>query len=158
MKARFDENGRVVPPAGVLTLNTVGDMNVPVNTGIAAARIHGAIPFLRPENVLAPDYPDYVAPDGLLSLYGMTPNKFLLTNHVIEGIAWLGRHPAGAGCAPDVSGFPGCTDAATYPSGSKVCANALFDSRGPRRGQDALRAPAARRPTTARAPREAERR
>ncbi len=127
VKARFDENGRVVPPAGVLTLNTVGDMNVPVNTGIAAARIHGAIPFLRPENVLAPDYPDYVAPDGLLSLYGMTPNKFLLTNHVIEGIAWLGRHPAGAGCAPDVSGFPGCTDAATYPSGSKVCANALFD-------------------------------
>lgn len=127
VKPRLDENGRALPPAGVLTINTIGDMNVPINTGITAARIHGAIPFLRADHVLAPDYPDYVVPDGLFALQGMTPNKFLLSNHVIEGVTWLARHPAGPTCAPDVSGFPGCTDAATYPSGSKICAQALFD-------------------------------
>jgi hypothetical protein len=127
LRPRHDENGNAVAPAGILTINTVGDMNVPVNTGIAAARIHGAIPFLRPENVAAKDYPDYVAPPELLALYGdKTPNRVLLDNHVIEGIRWLQRHPAPDDCAPNVREFPGCTDAKSYPS-TQVCKEALFD-------------------------------
>jgi hypothetical protein len=102
-------------------------MNVPVNTGIAAARIHGAIPFLRPNNVAAKDYPDYVAPPDLLALYGdKTPNKVLLDNHVIEGIRWLARHPAPTDCAPNVREFPGCTEAKAYSS-PQICKEALFD-------------------------------
>ncbi|MGZ3449890.1 MAG: hypothetical protein ACXVEF_09845 [Polyangiales bacterium] len=127
LRPRHDENGNTVPPAGILTINTVGDMNVPVNTGIAAARIHGAIPFLRPNNVAAKDYPDYVAPPDLLALYGdKTPNKVLLDNHVIEGIRWLARHPAPDTCAPNVRAFEGCTEATSYSS-PQVCKEALFD-------------------------------
>lgn len=125
-KTRHDENGKPVPPAGIYTINTIGDMNVPVNTGIAAARIHGAIPFLRPENAAAKDYPDYVAPQALIDMFGDTPNKVLLKNHVIEGIRWLARHPITTSCAPNINtGVTGCTGATTYdPS---VCKQALFD-------------------------------
>ncbi|MBI2394678.1 MAG: hypothetical protein HYV09_34235 [Deltaproteobacteria bacterium] len=125
-KPRRDENGNPVPPAGIYTINTIGDMNVPVNTGIAAARIHGAIPFLEPDNVAAKDYPEYVAPKALLDLFGGdTPNRVLLQNHVIEGIRWLSRHPA-PGCVPNVNGsVAGCTEKTTYDP--RVCQDALFD-------------------------------
>lgn len=124
-KPRKDENGNVVPPAGIYTINTIGDMNVPVNTGIAAARIHGAIPFLRPDNTAAKDYPDYVAPQALIDLFGDTPNKVLLKNHVIEGIRWLARHPA-PGCAPNGSNaVEGCKEPTSYDPA--VCQQALFD-------------------------------
>jgi len=124
-KPRHDENGKLVPPAGIYTINTIGDMNVPVNTGIAAARIHGAIPFLRPENATAKDYPDYVAPQALIDLYGDTPNKVLLKNHVIEGISWLARHPS-PGCVPNgTNAIEGCNEPTSYPPA--VCQGALFD-------------------------------
>jgi len=124
-KTRFDENGKPMPPAGIYTINTIGDMNVPVNTGIAAARIHGAIPFLKSDNVAAKDYPDYVAPDKLVEMFeGDTPNKVLLKNHVIEGIRWLKRHPA-PGCMTNESGIEGCGTSKAYDP--RVCDEALFD-------------------------------
>ena len=124
-RPRRDENGAIVPPAGIYTINTIGDMNVPVNTGIAAARIHGAIPFLRPENAAAKDYPDYVAPQALIVLVGDTPNKVLLKNHVVEGIRWLERHPA-PGCLPNTNNaVEGCRGATSYDA--SVCRQALFD-------------------------------
>jgi hypothetical protein len=124
-RPRFDENGNKVGPAGIYTINTIGDMNVPVNTGISAARIHGAIPFLRPDNVAAKDYPDYVAPDKLIELFGSTPNRLLLDNHVIEGIRWLKRHPA-PGCKQNVNTtVDGCPKSDAYDP--QVCEEALFD-------------------------------
>ncbi|MFI5300292.1 MAG: hypothetical protein ACHREM_19560 [Polyangiales bacterium] len=120
--------GTAAPPTALLTINTIGDMNVPVNSGIAFARTSGAIPFLRSNNVLADKWADYVAPDQLVSLYGMTPNEVLLQHHVIEGISRLGRTPAGSKCAPNYStAVSGCTGATTY-SDPSVCANALFDA------------------------------
>ncbi len=126
VKPRRDENGNVVAPAGIYTINTIGDMNVPVNTGIAAARIHGAIPFLRSDNVAAKDYPDYVAPNELVELFGMTPNRMLLQNHVIEGIRWLARHPAGPSCVQNDRAFEGCPGPRPY-SNPNTCQEALFD-------------------------------
>ncbi len=124
-RPRLDENGKQVGPAGIYTINTIGDMNVPVNTGIAAARIHGAIPFLRFDNIAAKDYPDYTAPEDLINLYnGDTPNRFLLKNHVIEGIRWLKRHPA-PGCKTNDSGIEGCDASKDYDP--RVCEEALFD-------------------------------
>lgn len=124
-RPRYDENGVKVGPAGIYTINTVGDMNVPVNTGISAARIHGAIPFLRFDNVAAKDYPDYVAPKPLIDLFGKTPNRLLLDNHVIEGIRWLKRHPA-PGCKQNVNTtIAECPKSDVYDP--KVCEEALFD-------------------------------
>ena len=126
-KTKPDPDGNPSKPTAVLSINTVGDMNVPVNSGIGLARVHGAIPFLRPDNVAARDYPDYVAPQKLMDLWGgKTPNRVLLENHVIEGIARLGRHPAGTKCAPNLSSFAGCKGAATFPDRS-ICDNALLD-------------------------------
>jgi len=39
--------GQRLAPHAVFTLNTIGDMNVPVNAGIAFARATGALPFMR---------------------------------------------------------------------------------------------------------------
>jgi hypothetical protein len=135
-KPRFDENGKQVGPAGIYTVNTIGDMNVPVNTGITAARIHGAIPFLKADNIAARDYPDYVAPDLLVKLYGGdTPNKFLLKNHVIEGIRWLQRHPA-PGCKTNESGIEGCGTSKDYDP--RVCEEALFDPENLSEGKNPI--------------------
>ncbi|MEO7097269.1 MAG: hypothetical protein ABI175_28670 [Polyangiales bacterium] len=126
-KTKPNPDGNPSKPTAVLTINTVGDMNVPVNAGIALGRVQGAIPFLRPDNVAARDYPDYVAPQKLMDLWGgKTPNRVLLDNHVIEGISRLGRHPAGAKCAPNLSSFPDCKGATTFPDRT-VCDNSLFD-------------------------------
>jgi hypothetical protein len=59
---------------------------------------------------------------------GKTPNRVLIENHVIEGISRLGRHPAGAKCAPNVpvTLIEGCKEARTYPDRS-VCDKSLFD-------------------------------
>jgi hypothetical protein len=128
VKPKIDPFGNPAPPTAILTIDTVGDQNVPVNTGIAQARVHGAVPFLRPDNPAAHDYPDYVAPQKLIDLLGgKTPNQVLLDEHVIEGIARLGRHPAGATCAPNVNAtMAGCSTDTKYPDRS-VCDDALFD-------------------------------
>jgi hypothetical protein len=96
-----DPFGAEIAPHAVLTINTIGDMNVPLNSGIAFARATGALPFFRPDQVAKyPEYADYVTPQALYEALGnKTPNQDLIDNHVIEGIPALARHPAGAECA-----------------------------------------------------------
>jgi len=96
-----DPFGAVIEPHALLTVNTIGDMNVPLNSGIAFARASGALPFFRPEQAAKyPEYADYVTPAALYAALGSkTPNQDLIDNHVIEGIPALARHPAGPECA-----------------------------------------------------------
>lgn len=96
-----DPFGAPIEPHAVLTINTIGDMNVPLNSGIAFARATGALPFFRPEAVTKyPEYADYVTPAALYeALGGVTPNQDLINRHVVEGITALARHPAAEACA-----------------------------------------------------------
>ncbi len=64
--------GRVT--SNVLIINTIGDMNVPINTGIAQARAAGLI--------------DYLHIDGR---YGTSQNDFLIKNYVLEALEKLKR-------------------------------------------------------------------
>src|SRR6185503_18330801 len=48
-KQMADPFGQPIAPHALLTLNTIGDMNVPINAGIAFSRASGALPFLRPD-------------------------------------------------------------------------------------------------------------
>jgi hypothetical protein len=101
MRSMTDPTGQVIAPHAVLTLNTIGDMNVPLNTGIAFARATGALPFLRPDQLGSyPEYADFVTPPELYKALGnKTPNQQLIDRHVIEGITALGREPASVECA-----------------------------------------------------------
>lgn len=101
LRRRADPSGAPLAPRALLTLNTIGDMNVPLNTGIAFARASGALPFFRPDQALLyPEYADHATPAELfMALGGRTPNQELIDAHVIEGVAALARHPAGAECA-----------------------------------------------------------
>jgi hypothetical protein len=103
-----DPYGLPIAPHAVLTLNTIGDMNVPVNAGIAFARATGSLPFFRPEQAdRYPEYLDFVTPQALYDALGRTtPNQALLDRHVIEGITALARHPAGPGCATSANQAP----------------------------------------------------
>jgi hypothetical protein len=96
-----DPYGAQIAPHAVVTMNTIGDMNVPLNSGIAFARATGALPFLRPDQVAKyPEWVDYATPEALfVSLGNKTPNQVLIDEHVIEGITKLARHPAGPECA-----------------------------------------------------------
>ncbi len=77
---------------GVIVTNTVGDQNVPLNTGNAFSRAAGLIPFLPAD---APDHlREYRTPAGLQARYGSTPNRVLIDRNVLEGISWLNRWPA----------------------------------------------------------------
>ncbi len=100
IKTMTDPDGAPIPPHAVLTLNTIGDMAVPLNAGIAFARASGALPFFRPDQALTyPEYANYATPAALyVALGGHTPNRVLVDNHVIEGINKLARHPAGPEC------------------------------------------------------------
>ncbi|MFO0550314.1 MAG: hypothetical protein U0271_18110 [Polyangiaceae bacterium] len=100
VKQMTDPFGEPIAPHGVLTVNTIGDMNVPLNSGIAFARASGALPFLRPDEAAKyPEYANYVTPQALFdALGGRTPNRELVDKHVIEGITALARHPAAAAC------------------------------------------------------------
>lgn len=101
IKTMTDPDGAPIPPHAVLTLNTIGDMNVPLNSGIAFARASGALPFFRPDQAAKyPEYANYATPAELYAaLGGQTPNQALIDNHVIEGITKLARHPASSECA-----------------------------------------------------------
>lgn len=85
-----------VPANNLLVVQTIGDANVCLATGNAYARAAGLLPFLPHD---APDeYADYRAPASFEARYGVpTPNDLLIRNHVLEGLAYLNRHPvAGA--------------------------------------------------------------
>lgn len=103
-----DPSGKAPPARALLTLNTIGDMNVPLNAGIAFARASGALPFLRPDQ--AAKYPalaDFVTPAALYEALGnKTPNQVLVEKHVIEGIPALARHPAGVECVSSANAGP----------------------------------------------------
>ncbi|MBI5508795.1 MAG: hypothetical protein HY903_08590 [Deltaproteobacteria bacterium] len=77
--------GRV--PTGMLNLSTVGDMNVPVNTGIAMARAAGLLGIHQEHPV-----------------YGKTEDDVLIDNYVIEGLEDLNRFAASA-CHYDPRGI-----------------------------------------------------
>jgi hypothetical protein len=141
LKTMTDPSGAPIPPHAVLTLNTIGDQNVPLNSGIAFARATGALPFLRPEQgALYPEYLDFVTPQKLYDdLGGMTPNQALIEQHVVEGITALARHPAGGSCVDsanfDATGatyldsegvlqacFPvGCTEETESSGDTRLC-------------------------------------
>ncbi len=69
-----DVDPDIVPGANVMDIPTIGDMNVPVNTGIAIARAAGFI------NITDID-----------PTYGKTQNQVLIDNFVIEGLERLCR-------------------------------------------------------------------
>ena len=119
LKSLKDPFGNVVAPHALLTLNTIGDMNVPLNAGIAFARAAGALPFMRPDQAARfPEYADYATPADLFAALGnKTPNRVLVDNHVIEGIAPLARHPASGEC-PSSQNAKGPTATFPYPDGS----------------------------------------
>lgn len=118
-------NGEVMPPKGMLNVVTVGDMNVPLNSGIALGRVAGALPFLAPDAATRyPAYADYVTPNALYAaLGGVTPNRALIDAHVVEGVNRLARaEPADLkSCKPnevpvtptDVVCHPNCTETDT---------------------------------------------
>jgi hypothetical protein len=81
------------PPArhAAIVTNTIGDQNVPINTGNAFSRAAGIIPFLSAD---APDHlREYRTPQALQMRYGRTPNRVLIDRWVLEGISFLDRWP-----------------------------------------------------------------
>jgi hypothetical protein len=100
LRPMTDPFGNTIAPHAVFTLNTIGDQNVPLSSGIAFARATGALPFLRPDQGEAfPAYVDFVTPQSLYDeLGGKTPNQALIEGHVVEGITKLARHPAAMTC------------------------------------------------------------
>jgi hypothetical protein len=141
LKQMTDPFGQPIDAHACFTLNTIGDQNVPLNSGIAFARATGALPFLRPDQAsLYPHYLDYVTPVELYEqLGGRTPNQELIDRHVVEGITELSRHPAGPECTtsanaatPDatyldtegveLSCYPnGCTEETESSGDTRVC-------------------------------------
>jgi len=66
-------------PRNLLILATIGDNMDPPDIHYAQARAAGILPFLEVD-----------------PRYGMTPNDWLIKNHVFEGICGLGRFPPNA--------------------------------------------------------------
>jgi hypothetical protein len=96
----LDPDGKVVPPRGLMNINTVGDGFVSIATGVSFARAAGVVPFFPPSALdLYPEYKEYVTPPALYELYSRkTPLRVLIETHLVEGIARLQRHPAGPSC------------------------------------------------------------
>ncbi len=70
----FDETGEPFQkaPTNVLNVTTLGDPNVPVNTGVAIAKVAGFIELFEPD-----------------PRYGKTPNRVIIDEGVQEGIPWM---------------------------------------------------------------------
>ncbi|HVY48557.1 MAG TPA: hypothetical protein VHB21_21860, partial [Minicystis sp.] len=137
IKPMTDPDGARIAPHALLTLNTIGDMNVPLNSGIAFARAAGALPFLRPDEAAKfPEYADYATPRALYRALGETPNRALVDHHVIEGIAPLARHPAGPQCVTSQNARPPGASITTadgekmlcYPTGCATKGTACWDN------------------------------
>ena len=122
-----DVRGNAVAAArGLLTIATVGDQTVPISTGIALARAAGAVPFLRPDAAVRyPALASYATPPSLFAALGnRTPNRVLIDDHVIEGLARLQRHPATGACAANekpLSLAPDCHPACGQCLSSQSC-------------------------------------
>ncbi len=123
LKPLSDPFGKPHPPTAFLNVVSIGDNNVPINSGMALGRAAGAIPFLAPDAAERyPAYADYVTPAALYADLGQkTPNRVLIDEYVMEGINRLERHPPADpanACHPnevpltvdDVVCHPTCTD------------------------------------------------
>ncbi|RMG94125.1 MAG: hypothetical protein D6705_16910 [Deltaproteobacteria bacterium] len=60
------------PPANVFNVTTIGDPNVPVNVGVAIAKVAGFIELFEPDE-----------------RYGKTRNRVIIDEGIQEGIPWL---------------------------------------------------------------------
>lgn len=126
-----DPYGNPGKPKGLLDIQTIGDMNVPISAGIAYGRAAGALPFFTAEQAARyPEWADHAVPTSLLADFGgVTPNRFLIDHFVTEGIDRLQRTPAGAACMPNwtqdtsnvVCNPHGCKSQGTRCPGSDVC-------------------------------------
>ena len=101
----FREDGREFrkAPTHVLNVTTIGDVNVPVNTGVNIAKVAGFVEIFEVD-----------------PRYGKTPNRVLIDEGVIEGIPW--RETRGAPWGPvlvDVDNISGSTNTVPMdPEGS----------------------------------------
>lgn len=81
--------GDETAPSNVMVIATIGDMNVPVNTGIAIARAAGILEIFPHEvdgqPMLDPRLADADHPEG------RTANRFLIDNEVIMGLERISR-------------------------------------------------------------------
>jgi hypothetical protein len=150
LKPLSDPFGNPHPPKGMLNVATIGDMNVPINSGIGIGRVAGAVPFLRPNAVNRyPAHANYATPGELYVELGQkTPNRVLIDNHVVEGINRLRRHPPAGTCGSNevalTSEVNACHQACpasaclegqecvqgrcvTPPPSARECAMSLFD-------------------------------
>ncbi|HMR80537.1 MAG TPA: hypothetical protein PKD61_35755, partial [Polyangiaceae bacterium] len=121
LKPITDPEGNLHPPTAMVNVVTVGDMNVPINSGIALGRVAGAVPFLTPDAAdRYPAYADYVTPAELYSaLGGKTPNGVLVENHVMEGINRLQRHAPSDLTSCGVNELPITADVVCHPNCTK---------------------------------------
>jgi hypothetical protein len=148
MRPLYDENGKASPPHGLFSMNTVGDMFVPVSTGSAFARSAGALPFLPPQALAKmPEYADYVTPPDLYAaLGGQTPNQVLIANHAITGVARLDYTSAGPTCAADYTTTTSTTCPDAPMAAPTDCADALWDADWTSEGKNLYAAPHANPP------------
>jgi len=130
-KALTDEHEARVPPRALLAVNTIGDAFVPIAAGLTFARAAGALPFLPPQALAQyPEYRDYVTPEPLyVELGNKTPMRALIDDHVVEGVARLGRSTAGPGCAANYKTVDTsvCPVSNTPPTAQLGCDFALSD-------------------------------
>ena len=130
MRPLIGIDGETLPPRGVLVSSTVGDPYVPIAAGTAFARAAGAVPFLPPSAVQTmPEYADYATPSSLDDTVGGVPNDLLIANHVVEGVARLGRTHAGPNCGVNYLPNPDPSlQCGTVPAPDPtVCAQTLYD-------------------------------
>jgi hypothetical protein len=131
LRPLLDENGNNAGPHALLAISTVGDGFVDIETGQSFARAAGAVPFLPPQAITKmPEYADYVtAPKIYQDLGSITPNQYLIANHVTEGVARLQRTHANPGCKGNYLGTLTtlCNDAGRQVEDPTVCAEALYD-------------------------------
>jgi hypothetical protein len=82
------------PPTNVLNVTTIGDPNVPVNTGVAIAKVAGFVELFAPD-----------------ARYGKTVNRVLIDEGVQRGIPWLEtRGPEWGPVLVDVDNLSGSTN------------------------------------------------
>jgi hypothetical protein len=121
-------DGSVVGPRPILNVPSVGDNFVSISTEIAFGRAAGIVPFLPPDfGDRFPEYREYVTPAKLYDDLGRkTPDQVLIDGYVTEGIARLGRTPAGPACTINQITHPDCP--APKPFAPDTCQNALYDA------------------------------
>ena len=138
-------SGEPLPRRGILVSNTVGDPYVPTASGTDFARAAGVVPFLAPSAVTTmPDYADYATPQPIMdALGGLTPNDFLLKNHVIEGLARLGQTQAGPNCGVNALATPLASLMCSSPPAvdPSQCAQTLYDADWSSQGANLYDAP-----------------